>query len=109
MSGAGGPPVARWFARHESARHESARHDMAQDGCETGAFPTREGRTLSRDLLRRILISASLYLFVAAAVMAAAFVLDRMDPDADGTVADLDSDPGAEILTTSATPWTQTR
>jgi len=72
-------------------------------------FPSCEGRTLSRDVLRRILISASLYLLVAAAVMAAAFVLDRLEPDADGAVADLDADPGAEILTTSATPWTQAR
>ncbi|AWN36943.1 hypothetical protein [Methylobacterium radiodurans] len=73
-------------------------------------MPSCEGRPLSRDLLRRILISASLYLLVAATVMAASFVLDRLEPDADGAVAELDgSDPGAEILTTSAGPWAATR
>lgn len=75
----------------------------------TGASSSREGRNLSRDLLRRIVISASLYLFVAVAVMAAAFVLDRLEPDADGALADLGADPGAEILTTSVAPWTEAR
>ncbi len=85
------------------------RHDTAQDGLHKGASSSREGRNLSRDLLRRIVISASLYLFAAASVMVAAYILDRLEPDADGAVADLDADPGAEILTTSATPWTQAR
>jgi hypothetical protein len=54
-------------------------------------------------------ISASLYLFVAVAVMAAAYVLDRLEPDADDMTAPLDAaDPGAEILT-SAVPWTGAR
>ena len=74
-----------------------------------GASSSREGRNLSRDVLRRIVISASLYLFVAAAVMAAAFVLDRLEPDTEGALAELDAaDPGAEILT-SAAPWAQAR
>ncbi len=85
------------------------RHDTAQDGLHKGASSSREGRNLSRDLLRRIVISASLYLFAAASVMVAAYILDRLEPDADGALVDLGAaDPGAEILT-SAARWTEAR
>lgn len=85
------------------------RHDTAQDGLHKGASSSREGRNLSRDLLRRIVIAASLYLFAAASVMVAAYILDRLEPDADGALVDLGaSDPGAEILTSTAR-WTEAR
>ena len=65
-------------------------------------------RTLPTDLLRRSLIAALLYLSVAAAVMAAAFILDGMDPPEDH-VAELGEDGPAPTGLISVAPWAATR
>lgn len=67
----------------------------------------KEGLILSKELLRRIFISAGLYLFIAMAMMGFVFVLDQLEPlDTDEQIVVLDTVPTQGPVVTSAATWT---
>lgn len=84
------------------------RHDLAvnrQDAARK--INMKEDQVLSEEFLRRVLISACLYLFIAVAMMGFVVVLDQLEPlETDSQIVLLDTAPTDGPAVTSAAPWT---